>query len=39
VLFSAPDAVREVFALPAEIAPAGQSWEFLRDLGALPRSG
>jgi len=32
VLFSAPDAVREVFALPAEIAPAGQSWEFLRDL-------
>jgi cytochrome P450 family 135 len=32
VLFSGPDAVREVFALPAEIAPAGQSWEFLRDL-------
>jgi cytochrome P450 len=32
VLFSAPEAVREVFALPAEIAPAGQSWEFLRDL-------
>jgi cytochrome P450 family 135 len=30
VLFSDPDAVREVFALPAEIAPAGQSWEFLR---------
>jgi cytochrome P450 len=30
VLFSHPDAVREVFALPAEIAPAGQSWEFLR---------
>ena len=30
VLFSGPDAVREVFALPAEIAPAGQSWEFLR---------
>ena len=25
-----PDAVREVFALPAAIAPAGQSWEFLR---------
>ena len=30
VLFSEPDAVREVFALPAAIAPAGQSWEFLR---------
>jgi cytochrome P450 family 135 len=30
VLFSGPDAVREVFALPAAIAPAGQSWEFLR---------
>jgi len=30
VLFSHPDAVREVFALPAEVAPAGQSWEFLR---------
>src|SRR5947209_13155068 len=30
VLFSHPHAVREVFALPAEIAPAGQSWEFLR---------
>jgi cytochrome P450 len=30
VLFSGPEAVREVFALPAEIAPAGQSWEFLR---------
>ncbi|MGZ4245850.1 MAG: cytochrome P450 [Solirubrobacteraceae bacterium] len=30
VLFSHPDAVREVFALPAAIAPAGQSWEFLR---------
>ena len=30
VLFSHPDAVREVFGLPAEIAPAGQSWEFLR---------
>ncbi|HTU98372.1 MAG TPA: cytochrome P450 [Solirubrobacteraceae bacterium] len=30
VLFSGPDAVREVFALPAEVAPAGQSWEFLR---------
>ena len=25
-----PDAVREVFALPPAIAPAGQSWEFLR---------
>ncbi|MFL5864544.1 MAG: cytochrome P450 [Solirubrobacteraceae bacterium] len=30
VLFSHPDAVKEVFALPAAIAPAGQSWEFLR---------
>lgn len=30
VLFSGPDAVREVFALPASIAPAGQSWEFVR---------
>src|ERR1700748_2258409 len=30
VLFSGPDAVREVFALPAAVAPAGQSWEFVR---------
>jgi cytochrome P450 family 135 len=30
VLVSGPDAVREVFALSAEMAPAGQSWEFLR---------
>jgi cytochrome P450 family 135 len=30
VLFSHPDAVREVFRLDPEIAPAGQSWEFLR---------
>jgi cytochrome P450 family 135 len=30
VLFSGPDAVREVFALDPAIAPAGQSWEFLR---------
>jgi cytochrome P450 family 135 len=30
VLFSSPDAVREVFRLDPEIAPAGQSWEFLR---------
>jgi cytochrome P450 len=30
VLFSGPDAVRELFALPPEIAPAGESWEFLR---------
>src|ERR1700759_942961 len=30
VLVSHPDAVREVFGLPAGIAPAGQSWEFLR---------
>jgi cytochrome P450 family 135 len=30
VLFSSPDAVREVFRLDPAIAPAGQSWEFLR---------
>src|SRR5439155_1015001 len=30
VLFSSPDAVREVFLLDPAIAPAGQSWEFLR---------
>jgi len=30
VLFSHPDAVREVFRLDPRIAPAGQSWEFLR---------
>jgi cytochrome P450 len=30
VLFSSPDAVREVFRLDPEVAPAGQSWEFLR---------
>src|ERR1700683_2731546 len=30
VLFSDPDAVRDVFALDPAIAPAGQSWEFLR---------
>jgi hypothetical protein len=30
VLFSGPDAVRDVFRLDPEIAPAGQSWEFLR---------
>lgn len=30
VLFSGPQAVREVFALDPSIAPAGQSWEFLR---------
>jgi cytochrome P450 len=30
VLFSHPDAVREVFALDPEVAPAGRSWEFLR---------
>ncbi|HEX8854032.1 MAG TPA: cytochrome P450 [Thermoleophilaceae bacterium] len=31
VLFSDPDAVRDVFRLDPDIAPAGQSWEFLRD--------
>lgn len=30
VLFSNPDAVREVFGLDPGIAPAGRSWEFLR---------
>ncbi len=30
VLFSSPEAVREVFALDPAIAPAGESWEFLR---------
>src|SRR3954464_5389084 len=30
VLFSHPDAVREVFKLDPAIAPAGESWEFLR---------
>ncbi len=30
VLFSHPDAVREVFRLDPAIAPAGQSWEYLR---------
>ncbi len=31
VLFSSPEAVRDVFRLDPEIAPAGQSWEFLRE--------
>ncbi len=30
VLFSSPEAVRELFRLDPAIAPAGQSWEFLR---------
>jgi cytochrome P450 len=30
VLFSSPDAVRDIFRLDPAIAPAGQSWEFLR---------
>jgi cytochrome P450 family 135 len=30
VLFSGPDAVREIFRLDPAIAPAGQSWEFVR---------
>jgi cytochrome P450 family 135 len=30
VLFSGPEAVREVFRLDPAIAPAGQSWEFVR---------
>ena len=32
VLFSHPDAVRELFRLDPAIAPAGQGWEFLRPL-------
>jgi cytochrome P450 len=30
VLFSGPEAVRQIFRLDPAIAPAGQSWEFLR---------
>jgi len=30
VLFSSPEAVRDVFRLDPAIAPAGQSWEFVR---------
>jgi cytochrome P450 len=30
VLFSHPDAVRELFRLDPAVAPAGESWEFLR---------
>lgn len=30
VLFSGPEAVREIFRLDPAVAPAGQSWEFLR---------
>jgi cytochrome P450 len=30
MLFSDPDAVRELFRLDPAVAPAGQSWEFLR---------
>jgi cytochrome P450 len=30
VLFSDPDSVRDIFRLDPAIAPAGQSWEFLR---------
>jgi cytochrome P450 len=30
VLFSHPDAVRDLFRLDPAVAPAGQSWEFLR---------
>ena len=30
VLFSGPEAVREIFRLDPAIAPAGRSWEFLR---------
>ena len=30
VLFSSPDSVRAVFRLDPQVAPAGQSWEFVR---------
>src|SRR3954447_18757359 len=30
VLFTHPDAVREIFRLDPALTPAGQSWEFLR---------
>src|SRR3954449_13265590 len=30
VLFTHPDAVREIFRLDPALAPAGQSWEFVR---------
>src|ERR1700749_3476879 len=36
VLFSHPDAVREVFRLDPAIAPAGRSWEFLRPFAGPP---
>src|ERR1700729_2017584 len=36
VLFSSPDAVRDVFRLDPAIAPAGQSWEFLRPFPGPP---
>src|ERR1700759_4257353 len=35
VLFSSPDSVRAVFRLDPAIAPAGQSWEFLRPFAGL----
>ena len=38
VLFSSPDAVRAVFRLDPAIAPAGQSWEFLRPFAGHTRS-
>jgi len=37
VLFSHPDAVREVFACPGDRA-GGQSWEFLRPFAGRTRS-
>ena len=38
VLFSGPDAVRDVFGLDPAIAPAGQSWEFRARSPGLIRS-
>lgn len=37
VLFSHPDAVRDIFRLDAQVAPGGQTWEFLRQF-ARPHS-
>jgi len=39
VLFSGPDAVREIFRLDPAIAPAGQSWEFLSSRRARADAG
>ena len=38
VIFSHPDAVREIFRLDPAIAPAGQSWEYVRPFAGSTRS-